>query len=188
MEAREPVSLNATNADGIGLQVEFAWRQDRHVHTISLMVDDNSIPVFESVEGSNVDAWPPSPPLQQLSVEELRPSIQVALLVGMAGKSHWSMSVEPVADRAAFVFDVACRSRDAAVQLGSGYLLMADRLSTPGEHAASIDIAGRSLLIRCDRDGPTAATIKEGPQGLRIVPASVIPGGTTRWRYTIELQ
>ncbi|MDA1053937.1 MAG: hypothetical protein O3C40_26095 [Planctomycetota bacterium] len=188
MEAREPVSLNAMNADGVGLQVQFIWRQDRHVHTISLMIDGRSVPVFESVEGSNVDVWPPSPPLQQLSVEELRPETQVALLVGMAGKSHWSMSVEPADDRAAFVFDVACRSRDAAEQLGSGYLLLADGRSTSGEHDATIDVAGRSTRIRCDRDGPTAATVKEGPRGLRIEPATVIAGETTRWRYAIEMK
>lgn len=187
MEAREPVSLIAMNAGGLGLQVHFAWRQDRHVHAIGLMIDGTSIPVFESVEGTSVDIWPPSPPLQQLSVEELRPAIQVALLVGMAGKSHWSMSVEPAADRAAFIFDVACRSRDAAEQLGSGYSLLANRLSMNGKHDATIDVEGRSLQIRCDREGPTAATVKESPQGLRIVPVAVIADGTTRWRYTIEL-
>ena len=55
-------SLNAMNADGVGLQVQFVWRQDRNAHTISLLVNERSIPVFESVEGSNIDDWPPSPP------------------------------------------------------------------------------------------------------------------------------
>jgi len=187
MEAREPRSLDVLHADGTGLQVQFVWRQDRHAHTISLLVDGCSIPILESVEGSNVDDWPPSPPLQQLSVEEPRPEMQVALLVGMAGKSHWSMSVEPVSDRAALVFDVACRSPNAVKQLGSGYLLLADGFTTDGDHGAVIDIEGRSLQIRCDRDGPTAAMVMEGPHGLRIVPTAVILNGTTRWRYSLEL-
>ncbi|HUG66682.1 MAG TPA: hypothetical protein VMM76_02955 [Pirellulaceae bacterium] len=187
MEAREPISLNAMNADGVGLQVRFSWRQDRHCHTVSLLVENRPIPVFESVEGSSTDVWPPSPPLQQLSVEELRPKTQVALLVGMAGKSHWSMSVEPVSDRAAFVFDVACRADDSVEQLGSGYLLLADGFTTDGEHDAAIEVEGRSLQIRCDRAGRTATTVRDDPLGPRIEPASINPGGTTRWRYTIEL-
>jgi len=188
MEARASVSLNAINAAGVGLQVRFAWRQDRHCHTVSLLVDDRPIPVFESLEGTNVDDWPPSPPLQQLSVEEVRPATQVALLVGMAGKSHWSISVEPAADRAAFVFDVACRSRDAVERLGSGYLLFADRLATSGDHDATINLEGRSIQLRCDRDGQTVATVREGPLGPRIEPATINPGGTTRWRYMIALK
>lgn len=188
MEAREPVSLNSTNAEGVGLQVRFSWRQDRYSHTISKLIAGRLIPVFESVEGSSTEVWPPSPPLQQLSVEELRPATQVALLVGMAGKSHWSISVEPVSTRAAFVFDVACKSRDTAAQLCSGYLQLADKVNTDGDHDATIAVEGRHLQIRCDRDGPAVATIQEGPLGPRIAPAAIGPTGTTRWRYTIELR
>ncbi|MEO8498315.1 MAG: hypothetical protein ABI614_24905 [Planctomycetota bacterium] len=187
MPARDPVSLKAMNADNVGLQVEFAWRQDRHRHTISLLVDDCANTVFESFEGSSVDDWPPSPPLQQLSVEELRPQSQVALLVGMAGKSHWSISVEPAGDRAAFVFDVACRSNGPAERLGSAYLLPADQLAANGDHHAVIEIEGRSIQLRCDREGATAAAVKVDPSGLWIAPTVINAGGTTRWRYTIEL-
>ena len=188
MEAREPISLIAMNPDGVGLQVRFSWRQDRHCHTVSLLAENRPIPVFESVEGSSTDVWPPSPPLQQLSVEELRPGIQVALLVGMAGKSHWSISVEPLSDRAAFVFDVACRAGEIVEQLGSGYLLLADGLTTDGERDAVLEVEGRSLQIRCDRTGQTATTVQDGPLGPRLEPASINPGGTTRWRYTVELK
>ena len=187
MPAREPVSLHASGAAGVGLQVRFDWREDRHVHTISLEVDDRLIPLLESVEGSSVDTWPPSPPLQQLSVEQLRPATQVALLVGMAGKSHWSMSVEPAGDRCAFVFDVACRSRGPVEWLGSAYLLLAEGLATHGEYDATIDAEGRSIRLRCDREGATAASVKDDPSGLRIEPAVINPGGTTRWRYAIQL-
>ncbi|MBC8352738.1 MAG: hypothetical protein H8E66_12150 [Planctomycetes bacterium] len=187
MEAREPISLNAVNTDGLGLQVQFFWHQDRHCHTISLLVDDRRIPVFESVEGSNVEDWPPSPALQQLSVEELRPDTLVGLLVGMAGKSHYSISIEPTSGRAAFVFDVACRSSEPPEQLGSGYLLVAHGLTPDGDHDAIISVEGRTMVIRCDRDGETTAKIKDDQLGTRIEPAMINSGGTTRWRYTIEL-
>ncbi|HRX79231.1 MAG: hypothetical protein H6821_09880 [Planctomycetaceae bacterium] len=188
MEAREPISLRAMNSEGVGLQVQFLWRLDRHCHTISLLVNGRSIPVLESVEGSSTEVWPPSPPLQQLSVEELRPKTQVALLVGMAGKSHWSISVDPISDRAAFVFDVACRSREVAEQLGSAYKLLVDEFTSTGDHDATIDIEGHSLQIHCDQDGPTTAAVKKGLLGPRIEPVSLSPTGTTRWRYTIELK
>lgn len=187
MEAREPISLNTTSAEGLGLQVRFSWHQDRHCHTISLLVDGRAVPVLESLEGTSIEDWPPSPPLQQLSVEELRPQTQVALLVGMAGKSHWSMSVEPAGDRAAFVFDVACRARDAVEQLGSGYRLLAEGITTDGNHDGIITVEGRSLQLRCDRAGPTVATLRQDSLDLRIEPATIIAGGTTRWRYRIEL-
>jgi hypothetical protein len=186
MEAREPVSLNAIGAAEVGLQVRFVWHQDRHAHTISLVVDGRPVTVLESVEGSSVEDWPPSPPLQQLSVEELRPETQVALLVGMAGKSHWSMSVEPASDRVAFVFDVACRSRGGVEQIGSRYLLLADKLNSKGDHDATIGVEGRSIQLRCDRQGATAATVKDDPSGVRIEPTVINSDGTTRWRYTIE--
>ena len=188
MEARDPVSLNAIGANGVGSQVRFTWHEDRHVHTISLIIDDRPIPVLESVEGTSVDEWPPSPPLQQLSVEELRPQTQVGLLVGMAGKSHWSMSVEPVGDRPAFVFDVACRSRGTVERLGSTYKRMADGLAAIGDHETTMEVAGRSIRIRSDREGATAANLKADPAGLRIEPTAINAGGTTRWRYTIELR
>ena len=186
MEAREPVSLTAISAAGIGLQVRFAWREDRHAHTISLVVDDRPIAVLESVEGSSVEDWPPSPPLQQLSVEQLRPETQVGLLVGMAGKSHWSMSVEPAGDLVAFIFDVACRSRGDVEQIGSRYLLHAGELIAQGDDDAKIDFDGRSIQLRCDRQGATAANVKNDPSGVRIEPTVINHGGTTRWRFTIE--
>ena len=75
--------------------------------------------MLESVEGSASDDWPASPPLQNLSIEELAPGRRAALLVGMAGRSHWSASIEPVPGQAALLFDVACRTSDSDVSLGS---------------------------------------------------------------------
>ena len=187
MAAGKPISLSAMNLDGVGLQVEFLWRQDRHCHTIGLVVDNSPISVFESMEGSSLEDWPPSPPLQQLSVEELRPKTQVALLVGMAGKSHYSISVEPAHDRTKFVFDVACRSREIAEQLGSEYLLLAGGVSSASDHDAIIDVDRRLIQLSCDRDGETASRIIVNPKGVRIEPALVVSLGTTRWRYSLEL-
>ncbi len=65
--------------------------------------------LLESCEGQSSDTWPASPPLQQLLIEPRGAAGHVALLVGMAGRSHWSLSIEPLVDRVGFRFDAACR-------------------------------------------------------------------------------
>ena len=77
--------------------------------------------ILESVEGTPNQNWPPSPPLQELHLESRPDGKQLALLVGMAGNSHWSMSVEfdPAAGKA--LFDVACRVKREPGKLASTY-------------------------------------------------------------------
>src|ERR1051326_2095918 len=97
-------AIEAVGSNGVGLRIEFIWRDDRYRHTVSLIDRDRaSIPLLESIEGNSEDDWPSSPPLQTLSVERLSDGRSVALLVGMAGGSHWSASVEPVAGQAALI-------------------------------------------------------------------------------------
>ena len=45
----------------------------------------------------------------------------------------------------------------------------------------------QEIVRRCDRDGETAAPVREDPTGIRIEPTVINSGRTTRWRYTIEL-
>src|ERR1044072_2775417 len=67
------------------LSIEFLWLSDRFQQVISIVAADGQRQqLLESIEGSSDDAWPPSPPLQSLTIED-RPASRVALLVGMAG-------------------------------------------------------------------------------------------------------
>lgn len=77
--------------------------------------------LLESLEGQSGDIWPGSPPLQQLLIESRAEAGHVALLVGMAGRSHWSLSVEPLADRIGFRFDAACRLSGPPEWLGHAW-------------------------------------------------------------------
>ena len=96
--------VRAVNARGVGLQVRFTRVGDRFAHCIEFVVARNAIgvPLLTSVEGDNNSAWPPSATLQQLHIER-RDGVgrsaetfsHVALMVGLAGRSHWSLSVEP---------------------------------------------------------------------------------------------
>jgi len=170
-------AIEACGENGFLLHVEFERQLDRYGHTISMVDPSGGItPLLRSGEGVTEDDWPPSPPLQTLSMEKLSDARTVALLVGMAGRSHWSESVEPVIGEAKIVFDVACRyvphqqfPRPPG-QLGSHYYplspLVATHLSIESDNANVLDASGV----------------------LEIVPRTIMPAGTTRWRYTIAVK
>ncbi|MEX2025789.1 MAG: hypothetical protein WEH44_00790, partial [Pirellulaceae bacterium] len=112
--------------DGHKLRVEFFKNGDRYAHRLAaVLVDDAGretvIPLAESVECDNDDPWPPSPPLQSLSIEELAGGRTAALLVGMAGRSHWSASVEVVPGSGSTKFQLASRFTTVPDRLGSTY-------------------------------------------------------------------
>jgi hypothetical protein len=164
-------TLDATDPRGRTLRIEFVRSDDRFGHFISV-VDPagHARAVLESVEGTARDQWPASPPLQNLSVEQLAPDRRVALLVGMAGRSHWSASIEAVPGEAAFVFDVACRTSGNHAELGSLY-------------RASEQDGGRCVVLAEQECSVNAA----GQRQIAIVPAGDRGPGTIRWKYRIEL-
>ncbi|MEL6110685.1 MAG: hypothetical protein AAFU85_32160, partial [Planctomycetota bacterium] len=96
----------------LDLQVRFDWEKDRYRHTVLRPAQE-----LQSVIGDDA-SWPATPPLQQLSVETIDER-EVALGVGSAGTSHWSVSVEPT--EAGFLFDWACRTSETPGFLGSSY-------------------------------------------------------------------
>lgn len=162
--------IEAVGSDGRVLRVDFVWRGDRYAHTVSMIDTDGAIvPLLKSIEGETDDNWPASPPLQTLSVENLIDKGRVALLVGMAGRSHWSASIESVHGEAKVVFDLACRHSEAPNRLGSYYLpaspLAPRRLSIESETASVLDASGV----------------------IEIAPIVSEPRGTTRWRFAIRL-
>lgn len=112
--------------------------------------------------------------MQDLSVERRR-SGDVALLVGMSGKSHFSLSVEVIEN--GLEFDVACRVSGAAAMLGSSYhseLPLQDRrIAAPGKAC--------SLLAETDDIWRNT----EG--GFTISPLLKDAGTTARWRYRFVL-
>lgn len=117
--------------EGGGLRVVFRRLSDRFAHRVEWMDRGGVIPLIESIEGAADEDWPASPPLQELHFERREGGIQLALLVGRAGASHWSMSIELDPAAAKISFDVACRVRAAPGRLGSRYR----RLDVAADHA-----------------------------------------------------
>lgn len=163
-------ALAAVDASGSTLRIEFLWRGDRFAQTILLVkASGERIPLLESVEGSPAEEWPPSPPLQSVHVEELAGGRRVALLVGAAGRSHWSASVEAVPGEAVLIFDIACRHSESAKWLGSTYRKLMD-------HAG--------VVIQ-----PASARMAEKDSILELGPEDAPPGAATaRWKFSLGLR
>ena len=115
--------------NGGRLRLRFVRLGDRVHHTVEWLDPAMAATaLIESREGQasagqtsaglSSDNWPASPPLQQLLIEPRGVAGHVALLVGMAGRSHWSLSIEPLADRVGFRFDAACRIGGPPAWLG----------------------------------------------------------------------
>ena len=104
------------------LRVVFDNARGRFAHRAECCdASGESIVLLESIEGSDDQRWPTSPVIQEVHFEDREDGSRVALCVGRAGKSHWSIAAEADADGRQVVFQVACRVRETPETLGSSY-------------------------------------------------------------------
>jgi hypothetical protein len=157
------------------LRIEFVWSGDRYGHRI---LGSSSKPecLLTSIEGRSNEKWPSSSPLQSLHIESRPGGGRIAMLVGMAGRSHWSMSVEADVAGNRFLFDVACRIAEVPSWLGSSY-----------DAAIGADAAFLPIQIE-----PLASAILQLEDGRRAIIVAPFSEGTfprtVRWRYGIGLR
>jgi len=107
------------------LNIRFIKSADRLAHCIGLQtsseVSGGFLPVLESIEGDAKEAWPASPPMQQIVQEFIgHNSAPVLLGVGLSGNGHWSGAVEKTS-AGSLKLDIACKSSKPASCLGSQY-------------------------------------------------------------------
>lgn len=129
------VAVGLAGSSDLRLEARFLWRKDRFAHQLVLVTPDAEWLLLQSVEGTDQEDFPPSPPLQDMSVER-RVGSQVALGVGMAGSSMWSLSVEALTGTGDLFFEWACQTRGALLwPKNCYYLFHNDRgaNSTPDE-------------------------------------------------------
>ncbi len=129
------VAVGLAGISDLRLEARFLWRKDRFVHRLVLVTPDAESTILQSVEGTDQEDFPPSPPLQDMSVER-RVGSQVALGVGMAGSAMWSLSVEAPTGTGDLLFEWACQTRGALLWPKNCYLLSHDDRganSTPNE-------------------------------------------------------
>lgn len=188
-----PQLLEVTCGD-LGLRVSFTRSRDRFGHEVSALFSAQQVPLLASQEGTDVERWPASPPLQQLSVEHRRDGQHVALAVGMAGNSHWSLSVQLQPERLAIEFDAACRCSAQPERLGSAYVTLVpfapqgSGLVWMGD-SASVWLEARELPVEVP--ATRLIFVPEAVAMVRLEPGrepwSKAPFSTVRWRYAIRL-
>jgi hypothetical protein len=151
------------------------------LHASSLLLAE-----LQSVEGTSADEWPPSPPLQSCSVEEIHPGKTAAFLVGMSGKSHWSGSIEPRHGEGEIFFDFACRVNAPPAWLGTTYAAC-----WPSDRAAvNFQLSPQGILVRPAETAIGTALSGTFPitEPLRIGCLETVPSrfpATLRWQYRI---
>jgi hypothetical protein len=174
--ASERLGVNATGEQLLesgGLRVRFFRRDDRYAHEIAVQADGRWRVALASVEGSALEDWPASGPFQSLHVER-RDDSAVALLVGMAGKSHWSASCQIDAVERCVTFDVACRVRTAeAGFLGSTY-------RASGDAGAGVTVEAVGEL------GPAVVERAGAIVRLAVAPGVDCEARTIRWGYRVR--
>ena len=158
--------------DGRSLAIEFERREDRYTHGLYLSDEQGERPLAVSLEGSDREAWPPSPALQQLSIQRLADGREAALLVGMAGKSHFSLSITGDADGLSFTFDVACHYKLTPEFLGSSYRL---------ELSAELEFRSQEQFPADLRFDDRMAVVRALTENAPVPPAAL------RWCYAIGL-
>lgn len=143
--------------------------------------------LLESVESDADVPWPESPPLQDFEIEPRGSSQKVALLVGMAGSSHWSASVE--VERNRLYFDIACRARHTPSQLGSTYQIFDAEIAAGEGGAVEIQSPdGKTVELTPLEEFSTQVEVLENNR-LWIGPEDTsgeLPT-TVRWQYSLRL-
>ncbi len=164
------------------------WRLEFHLHggwlghVVHRHTASGPVELIRSLEGFETHAWPLSPPFQELHVQQPAPGVLAALLVGRAGRSHWSASIELVETADLVRFDVACRIHERPAWLGSCYVLNQAWRLVDG----ALLLAGEASLVAdlMDVDKAQGTTT---PARLWI-PAPQIPQPypqTVRWQYSL---
>lgn len=174
-----------------GLRVKFSRVGDRYAHAIYLLDGDAEICVLETVEGDATDVWPPSPPLQALEFEKWTGGGRLALLVGMAGRNHWSVSAELDPDLDQVICDVACRLQEepaAPGDLRSSYRVHGEMELDAENHLALVHVPQGGCELRIEP--VDAAPVDFAIEGDRLVLTPQSHGGdlprTARWKYVIR--
>jgi hypothetical protein len=151
--------------------------------------------IMTSCEGTPQDTWPASSPFQQIVREEIGTEKKLVLLaVGMAGKTHWSGTIEGDAMTEAIAMDFAARVNVTPDFLGSTYLIndaWIAKLQTTADalnQSVTLTHADQNIQLVFDSIGHHVLSI-DGKK-LRLNFQADFPATkrnqTLRWRYVIR--
>ena len=184
-------------AGQLHLEIVFLWEHDRWSHQWLLVdpqrpADAASQLVLTSCEGDSQDAFPASPPLQQIHQQELGGG-QTVMGVGMAGRSHWSAAFAPQPEQPdAILADLACLRKTATEEVADSPLGSTYRC---GPDWSFSEVGSRLLL----KGGWQTLEVRVQPKQtewslsvpgmLRLSPANIStePNQPTCWSYQLRL-
>jgi hypothetical protein len=169
------------------LGVRLLPHDDRLRQEVFLRRAGQETPLLSSVEGTAAERWPASPALQSLHVEERGGGVRVALLVGIAGRTHWSASIAPTADGLGIEFDCAARVAEQPEFVGSTYRahFPPGALVEVAAESARLDIADRSMI--CTAAPGTTLIFQDRVLRFASVVATTALPHTVRWSWTVRL-
>jgi hypothetical protein len=144
--------------------------------------------VLASLEGDEANHWPPSPAFQELVIESKADSAcSVAMLLGRAGTSHWSASIEADNARVQIRWDVACRLSHPPQFLGSTYHVTDSCERSSRDDALILACAERERLILGEASGRPGGLRLDGGRCL-LSPLPQDPPATLRWKYFLAVE
>lgn len=217
--SKTAAELTAIDANGVGIQVCFFWHGDRFGHQINAIDGPLTRNLLKSVEGNENDKWPASPPLSHVNVSWIASDTEhghVAMLVGGAGNSHWSMCVaardsrthtrgEPEysdlsldgvkisdskSEETELYFDVACRTPDPPEYLGSTYWSAGNRIAVSQQLNCAFVPPNEPGIIFLPQNAELEMRANQSPAPILLCKAADIRRGnlpaTFRWRYAIR--
>lgn len=179
-------------------RIEFAWRDDRWVHTMIGAGECRELPPVATVEGDPERDDPArvvSPAYQQAHVETGPDGIARMLLVGQSGPHHFSAAFAITADETSTLLDadVADRCRTPIAALAATYQVdpASSVLDGDGRSEVSFMAAGGRLSLRAE--SPSRPAVEAFGPGSRIhaqILAGLEPASQThrfryRWRWSV---
>ncbi len=188
--------------NGVGLTLEITrhcpapgTNSDRFGHCIKFISSENSVDIspnavlLSTVEGSDVQPWPPSPPLQDYSIEQ-RNDKTLLLAVGMAGRSHWSASIAADLKNHCLEFDMACRIKSPPEFIGTTYNLSRScQIEQISQHQIAISANSQSVNLTIDPAVGNAVFNRDGDDQISIVAEcpTFEKESTIRWNYRLDI-
>lgn len=159
-------------------ETAFRWEDDRFSHAIRIELGQQSWELL-SLEGNSEQPWPLSPSIQDL-YREYRDGTDVLLGVGMAGKTHFSVSVESN-QLDTLRFEFACKVVGRPEFVGTTYLLdswVSSEVAIMREPFRIHD----STSVRLDRSKHT-----EHDRLFQIAPAETNSSATLQWGFDVVI-
>ncbi len=176
------------------LSVRYSKVRDRLSHTIGIVDGDTYLPLLESIEGSEEEPWPASPPMQQMVEECFLPGTSPVLLgIGLSGNGHWSTAIESQNSRL-LKFDIACKNSKGSTFFGSQYRILThvQRSSRPNTIEILLDTKQLAVSFIVPRIECSVSIgrleFSDVERRIRVSPNSELSSiQTHRWCYEISL-